>query len=192
MPRERKDSRQAVRLGNRVTRWVSAPCDLRLDQEASCTVPVMLSDRIADHAPTVLVVDDSPEIRRYLRTLLELEHYCVETASCGSEALQRVREGLDPAVILLDVQMPGMDGLCTLRHLRRIDPDAKVIMCSGVADPRTMRRAHLMGAQAYVTKPIQHLYLSAAVERCLGDKQTRLGYRRNGVLAVMPSAAGSA
>jgi DNA-binding NtrC family response regulator len=68
---------------------------------------------------------------------------------------------------LLDVEMPGMDGLKTLRQLRRLRPDLKVIMCSGVEDPRTARRASQLGAQAFITKPVQHLYLSAAIERCL-------------------------
>jgi two-component system response regulator (stage 0 sporulation protein F) len=117
---------------------------------------------------TILVVDDSPAMLRYLRRLLELDSYQVETASTGSEALQRVRAGHVPAVVLLDLRMPGMDGLKTLRRLRRLQPELKVIMCSGVDDPSEVRRAALLGAQAYLTKPVQHLYLSAAVERCLG------------------------
>ncbi|MBZ5598228.1 MAG: response regulator [Acidobacteriia bacterium] len=116
---------------------------------------------------TVLIVDDSPEMLRYLRVLLELDSYQVETASNGSEALQRVRDGCAPAVVLLDLQMPGMDGLKTLRSLRKLQPDLKVIMCSGVDDPRQVRRAASFGAQAYLTKPVRHLYLSAALERCL-------------------------
>jgi CheY-like chemotaxis protein len=115
----------------------------------------------------VLVVDDSAAMRRYLRVLLELESYQVETATNGAEAVRRVKEGCSPTIVLLDVEMPGMDGLKTLRQLRRLRPDLKVIMCSGVDDPRTARRALLLGAQAYITKPIQHLYLSAAIERCL-------------------------
>jgi len=112
------------------------------------------------------VVDDSPDMRRYLRLLLELDCYQVETASNGAEAVQRLRDGYSPAVVLLDVEMPGMDGLKTLRRLRRLCPDLMVIMCSGVDDPAIARRASLLGAQAYITKPVQHLYLSAALERC--------------------------
>jgi CheY-like chemotaxis protein len=114
-----------------------------------------------------LVVDDSPAMLRYLRVLLELDCYQVETASNGAEALQRLREGSSPAIVLLDVEMPGLGGLNTLRSLRRLRPDLKVIMCSGIDDPRTVHRATCLGAQAYITKPIQHLYLSAALERCL-------------------------
>jgi CheY-like chemotaxis protein len=149
----------------------------------------MLSDRITDRSPTILVVDDSPEMRRYLRLLLELDSYHVETACNGSEALLKVREGLHPAVIVLDVQMPGMNGLKTLRHLRRLQPDLKVIMCSGIEDVRTVRRAELLGAEAYLTKPVQQLYLSAAVANCLAKSNHSSGYARNHTLTVMPSPA---
>ena len=117
---------------------------------------------------TVLVVEDSPETQRYLRVLLQLDGYQVDTVGSGEEALQHVRDGSAATVVLLDVQMPGTDGIETLRILRELRPDLKVIMCSGVDNPDTIREAILLGAHAYLVKPIQHLYLSAAVERCLG------------------------
>jgi CheY-like chemotaxis protein len=122
---------------------------------------------------TVLVVDDSPEIQRYLRTLLEMDSYCVETVSSGYEALQRLRLGSASQVVLLDLQMPGMDGLETLRLLQELRPKPKVIMCSGVDDPEKIRAATSLGAHAYLLKPIQHLYLSAAVERCLQERPAK-------------------
>jgi CheY-like chemotaxis protein len=137
---------------------------------------------------TILVVDDSLEMQRYLRILLELDSYQVETASNGHDALQSMRRGCAAQVVLLDVQMPGMDGLETLRRLQEFRPNLKVIMCSGVDDPVKIREANALGAQAYLLKPIQHLYLSAAVERCLheepGDRRPeRLGFQ----LFVLPS-----
>jgi len=127
----------------------------------------MLSARLNRAKPTILVVDDSPAMLRYLRILLELESYQVETASDGAEALQRLRQGCSPAIVLLDVEMPGMDGLKTLRRLRKLQPDLKVIMCSGVDNPRKVRRAARLGARAYLCKPVKQLYLSAALEHCL-------------------------
>jgi CheY-like chemotaxis protein len=129
----------------------------------------MLATRCHEAKATVLIVDDSPAMLRYLRVLLELESYHVETASNGSEAVQRMREGCAPAIVLLDLEMPGMDGLKTLQSLRKLQPDLKVIMCSGVDDATQMQRAASLGAQAYLTKPVHHLYLSAALERCLQD-----------------------
>lgn len=117
---------------------------------------------------TVLVVDDCPAMLKYLRLLLESDSYVVETASTGTEAVHRLQTGSVPDVVLLDMQMPGLNGLKTLRRLRRLRPDLKVIMCSGVDDPRQIEQASLMGAYSYLTKPVQHLYLSAALEQCLG------------------------
>jgi len=130
----------------------------------------MLTARLDRAKTAVLVVEDSPEVQRYLRTLLELDSYQTEVASNGEEALQWLREGYNPAVVLLDMQMPGMDGLQTLQCLRELRPDLKVIICSGVDDPEKIGRAIALGAQAYLLKPVQHLYLSAAVERCLASE----------------------
>jgi CheY-like chemotaxis protein len=127
----------------------------------------MVSTQLDQPKATILVVDDSPDMLRYLRVLLELDSYQVEIANNGIEALQRVREGCKPAVVLLDLQMPGLDGFNTLQRLLKLRPDLKVIMCTGVDDPAELRRAALLGAQAYLTKPVKHLYLSAALEHCL-------------------------
>jgi CheY-like chemotaxis protein len=121
---------------------------------------------------TIMIVDDTPEIQRYLQTLLELDAYQVVTAGNGYEALQILHLGCIPDVILLDLQMPGMDGLETLRRLRQFRPAPKVIMCSAVDDLEKMRAAAALGARAYLVKPVQHLYLSAAVERCLQPDPT--------------------
>ncbi len=136
----------------------------------------------------ILVVDDSAEMRRYLRALLELDSYRVITASDGFEALQLLRLGCAPAVVLLDLQMPGMDGLETLRQLRELRPAPRVILCSGVEDPAKMREAIALGAEAYLIKPIQHLYLSAAIERCVQKHNvTRPAERHGSRLFVVPS-----
>jgi CheY-like chemotaxis protein len=139
---------------------------------------------------TVLIVDDSPAMLRYLRVLLELDSYQVETASNGKEALQRVHDGCAPAIVLLDLQMPGMDGLETLWGLRQLQPDLKVIMCSGVDDPEQVRRAASLGAQAYLTKPVRHLYLSAALERCLNGTPGMGEIGSGANLVALPVARG--
>lgn len=138
---------------------------------------------------TVLVVDDSVEMRRYLRTLLELDSYRVETASGGYEALQTLGHGCSPHVVLLDLQMPGIDGLETLRSLRKFHPQLKVIMCSAEDDPEKIAQATSLGAHAYLVKPIQHLYLSAAIERCLNESTAArpIATRLPGRPFVLPS-----
>lgn len=116
---------------------------------------------------TVLLIEDSPEVQRYLRLLLELDHYRVEVADNGEQGIQRLRDGCSPAIVLLDMQMPGMDGLETLQRLRELQPTLQVIMCSAQDDPQLIQQAFVLGAQAYLVKPVQHLYLTAALDRCL-------------------------
>jgi CheY-like chemotaxis protein len=136
---------------------------------------------------TLLVVDDSPEIQRYFRNLLELDSYRVETASSGHEALQCLRRGCEPEVVLLDLQMPGMDGLETLRRLQRLRSKPKVIVCSGLDDPDKVHEALSLGAHAYLLKPIQHLYLTAALERCLKDGPAKRPAHLGSQIFVLPS-----
>lgn len=149
----------------------------------------MSSSAMNQLKPSVLVIDDSPEVQRYFQLVLEADHYLVETAANGETGVQRVRTGRAPSVVLLDMQMPGMDGLQTLRCLRQIQPELKVIMCSSEDDPEIIRQAMLLGAQAYLVKPVQHLYLSAALDRCLARGAAAPPSPIDRVL-VMPPGAG--
>jgi len=122
-------------------------------------------------ATNILLVDDEPGMLRYIRTLLEVDDYKVETASTGEEALQRVEKGLEPELVLLDVLMPGIDGLQTLEQLRQIRPGVKVVMLSCVNDTRKVVQAMRLGAQDYLTKPFQKAELDAVIDQCLGKNQ---------------------
>ncbi len=157
-------------------------------QEAGCLVAPMSHLGINPVKATVLVVDDSPEMLRYLRVLLETDSYRVETASNGHEALQSLGCGCVPQVVLLDLQMPGMDGLETLRRMQELRPRPKVIICSGVDDPAKILEAARLGAHSFLTKPVQHLYLSAAIERCLKEGPAKRTTRHSGAqVFVLPS-----
>src|ERR1700722_13631141 len=79
----------------------------------------------------IIVVDDEPSIRKYLQTLLEVDGFDVETLSSGKEILERVGLGERPSFIILDVLMPEIDGVETLRQLMQIDRSLNVIMRSG-------------------------------------------------------------
>ena len=127
-------------------------------------------------AANILLVDDEPGMLRYIRTLLEVDDYKVETATTGEEALQRVEKGLHPDLVLLDVLMPGIDGLETLEKLRRMKPGIKVVMLSCVSDTRKVVQAMKSGAQDYLTKPFQKAELDAVIDLCLNQgKQTFTG-----------------
>src|SRR5213594_652427 len=119
----------------------------------------------------ILLVDDEPGMLRYIRTLLEVDDYKVETASTGEEALERVQKGLQPDLVLLDLLMPGIDGLETLEQLRQLRPGVKVVMLSCVSDTRKVVQAIRLGAHDYLTKPFQKAELDAVVDQCLGINQ---------------------
>ena len=124
----------------------------------------------------ILLVDDEPGMLRYIKTLLEVDDYKVETATTGEEALERVDKGLQPDLILLDVLMPGIDGLQTLEQLRQKHPGVKVVMLSCVNDTRKVVQAMKLGAQDYLTKPFQKAELDAVIDLSLGQgKQTVSG-----------------
>ena len=122
-------------------------------------------------AVNILLVDDEPGMLRYIRTLLEVDEYTVETASTGEEALQRVQAGLRPDLVLMDLLMPGIDGLQTLEQLRQIQPGVKVVMLSCVSDTRKVVQAIRLGAHDYLTKPFQKAELDAVIDQCLGKNQ---------------------
>src|SRR5712664_3720996 len=122
-------------------------------------------------AVNILLVDDEPGMLRYIRTLLEVDEYKVETASTGEEALERVHKGLQPDLVLLDLLMPGIDGLQTLGQLRQIRPGKKVVMLSCVSDTRKVVQAIRLGAHDYLTKPFQKAELDAVLDQCLGKNQ---------------------
>lgn len=122
---------------------------------------------------TILVVDDEPSVLRYMRTLLEVEDYNVETAASGREAVARIEKEPTPDLVLLDLLMPEMDGLGTLAQLRKIRPGVKVIMLSCVSDPRKVVEAGRHGATDYLTKPFQKSQLDSLLKQYL-DPQSAL------------------
>jgi two-component system, NtrC family, response regulator AtoC len=120
-------------------------------------------------AAKILLVDDEPGMLRYIKTLLEVDDYKVETASTGEEAVERMKKGLQPDLVLLDVLMPGIDGLQTLEQLRQLQPGVKVVMLSCVSDTRKVVQAMKLGAQDYITKPFQKAELDAVIDLSLGQ-----------------------
>ncbi|MGD0267607.1 MAG: sigma-54 dependent transcriptional regulator [Candidatus Sulfotelmatobacter sp.] len=123
----------------------------------------------------ILLVDDEPAMLRYIRTLLEVDDYKVETASTGEEALQRIDKGMEPDLVLLDVLMPGIDGLETLEQLRQKRPGVKVVMLSCVNDTKKVVQAMRLGAHDYLTKPFQKAELDAVIDQCIGEGKAVIG-----------------
>src|SRR5271168_2284049 len=122
-------------------------------------------------AANILLVDDEPGMLRYIRTLLEVDEHKVQTASTGEEAVEHVQKGLHPDLVLLDLLMPGIDGLETLEKLRQLKPGLKVVMLSCVNDTRKVVQAMRLGAIDYLTKPFQKAELDAVIGQCVGNSK---------------------
>lgn len=112
----------------------------------------------------VLVVDDEPEAVELLVEFLSSKGYEVITATNGEEALalRRVKEDR-PHLVLLDVEMPKMNGMETLRRIREIDPEMGVIMATGVNEEDVGRKALELGAFDYIVKPLDMKYLEQSL-----------------------------
>jgi two-component system nitrogen regulation response regulator GlnG len=114
----------------------------------------------------ILVVDDEAEIRSLLAAVLQSKGYEVATAEDGAAALQAVpRER--PAVVLMDLSMPRMNGMDALPELKRLDPELPVIICTAHADLATAVRAMKLGAYDYLTKPFDVELLILTLERAV-------------------------
>jgi two-component system, NtrC family, response regulator AtoC len=103
--------------------------------------------------PYVAIVDDDSGFSNYLRTFLSLRGYDTRTYSRGDELLAAIRQSDPPDVVLLDVMMPGLDGLATLRALKAARPETQAIMLSGREQASTIVEAVRLGAADYVVKP---------------------------------------
>ncbi len=117
---------------------------------------------------SVLVIDDEEIMREILEALLSREGYDVRLASSGAEGVELAKgHAFDAAVV--DVMMPGMDGLQTLAELKKLDDDLPVVMITAFASVETAISAMKSGAFDYITKPFKNdevlVVVRNAVER---------------------------
>jgi DNA-binding NtrC family response regulator len=119
--------------------------------------------------PLLLVVDDEPGVRQSLQMVFNKVYRVLEAAS-ADEAIQKLTDER-PDVVLLDIMMPGADGLAVLKQLRSIHPDCQVIMLTGMNTARTAFAARGTGAFDYVTKPFDVEELRLRVEHALEKVQ---------------------
>ena len=124
------------------------------------------------HLPrrSILVVEDDDSTRRYLATLLSGLDYDVVASASGEEGLGRLEAGPLPALVLLDLILPGMAGLAVLDQIRAAHPDLPVIVLSTVAQLKTVVDAVKRGASDYLTKPFQAQELELAIHNAV-EKQ---------------------
>jgi len=126
----------------------------------------------------ILIVDDEANIRKSLEGVLSDEGYSCALAGDGADALSQL-QSLHPSLVLLDIWMPGMDGIETLRRIKEYQPRTPVIMMSGHATISTAIMATKMGASDFVEKPLELDLVLKAIRRALGtheaDRSTAAG-----------------
>ena len=120
----------------------------------------------------VLVIDDDPGIREYLDALLERRGYEVFTVGTGEAALETLNT-TRPDLVTLDVVLDGMDGLETLRRLKKRLPDVPVVMLSGHGHARTIVEAMQLGASDFLRKPFEVEELELAFQKALEHRALR-------------------
>jgi DNA-binding response OmpR family regulator len=114
----------------------------------------------------VLVIDDEPSIVDLFTDYLNGQGFDVISAGGGEEGLDRLR--LDsPDIVLLDMRMPGIDGLETLRRIRKVNTRVPVLMVSGNDDIAAAKEAIALGAFDYTLKPVDFNYLGRALDKML-------------------------
>lgn len=120
----------------------------------------------------ILIVDDQEDIRRSLRGILEDEGYQVLTADNGNDALALAREEA-PDLVLLDIWMPGLDGIQTLERLKNLLPDLTVVMMSGHGTIETAVKATKLGAYDFVEKPFSLDKMLITIANAISFKELR-------------------
>ena len=126
----------------------------------------------------VLIVDDIPETRENVRKLLafEVDVEVVGVAATGREAVQLARD-LQPNIIMMDINMPDMDGIAATEAIRAKQPAVQVIILSVQSDNNYMRKAMLVGARDFLTKPPMGDELISAIRRAGTPTAWRSGRR---------------
>ncbi|GAB4499338.1 MAG: response regulator [Anaerolineales bacterium] len=142
----------------------------------------------------VLIVDDIAETRENVRKLLQFESdvEVVGTARTGKEGIQLAQE-MDPDVVLMDINMPDVDGITATENIRKTSPHIQVVILSVQGDQNYMRRAMLAGARDFLTKPPMGDELISAIKRAgeMAHSEREKGAKQQMAMsAVTPSMGG--
>jgi UDP-3-O-acyl N-acetylglucosamine deacetylase len=117
----------------------------------------------------ILIVDDEASIRKSLEGVLSDEGYSCALACDGADALAQL-QSIHPSLVILDIWMPGMDGIETLRRMKAAQPETPVIMMSGHATISTAVKATKSGASDFIEKPLELDLVLNAIRRALGTQ----------------------
>lgn len=119
-------------------------------------------------ANRILVVDDAAFMRMMIRDILTKNGYeVVGEANDGAQAIEKFKEHR-PDLVTMDITMPEMDGIQALKEIKKVDPNAKVIMCSAMGQQAMVIDAIQAGAKDFIVKPFQSDRVIEAIKKTLG------------------------
>lgn len=119
---------------------------------------------------SILIVDDSDYIKAITSTLLKREGFTnIFVASDGISALEKFKE-INPDIVILDIMLPKMNGLDVLLEMRKLNPQAKIIVISSLATIENIQQAKNLGAAYYLVKPFDNQYFIKVVKDLLTTK----------------------
>jgi CheY-like chemotaxis protein len=120
---------------------------------------------VNDSKGTVLIVDDEEPVRQVASEILKYLGYSVMSAESGEKAVESLRKGARPDVVLLDLIMPGMSGYQAFRAMREIEPHLPILITSGYSDRTAAGSLRVEGAQGFVDKPYHIDTLAKSIEK---------------------------
>ncbi len=116
---------------------------------------------------TVLVVDDAAFMRMMLKDILERNGFkVVGEAANGEEAVKKYKD-LKPDVVTMDITMPVLDGIKAVKKIKKIDPEAKILMVSAMGQEKLIIESIEAGAEDFIVKPFQPGKVVEAVKKCV-------------------------
>ncbi|MEW6600000.1 MAG: response regulator transcription factor [Nitrospirota bacterium] len=118
----------------------------------------------------ILIIDDDKEMRTVLSDVIRSKDLEVFTAGNGKIALKEISTH-SPDLVLLDIQLPGVDGMTILERIREIDKNIIIIMMTGYGDIKGAVKAMKLGAFDYITKPFNNEEIIAAIKKALQNRQ---------------------
>ncbi len=121
-----------------------------------------------DRDVKILIIDDQPGIRQLLSEILKEEGYLIYNAINGMDGISKIEE-VKPDVILLDMKMPGMDGIEVLGELKQLHIKTKVIMMTAYGELDPINEARHLGAYGYVSKPFDVLNLCQTIRKVVAE-----------------------
>ncbi len=119
-------------------------------------------------ANRILIVDDAAFMRMMIKDILSKNGFEIAgEANDGAQAVEKFKE-LSPDLVTMDITMPEMDGISALKEIKKLDPNAKVIMCSAMGQQAMVIDAIQAGAKDFIVKPFQADRVIEAIKKTLG------------------------